>query len=188
MGSLSQGDHVFFLIRTLKFAQIIIYLRSELWIPIYEVPEPSLTSYFTAMREKGYVIVALEQVCASLFTSQTNRQTGRKRERESLSFLLKTRDSHNILNFQFPEKTVLVLGKVFISTLHPLSSLSFQSNPNLFLFQEKEGVPVDILQNVDFCVEIPQFGVTRSLNVHVSGALCVWEYTKQWHSKLAVTE
>jgi len=32
---------------------------------------------------------------------------------------------------------------------------------------------------VDVCVEIPQHGVTRSLNVHVSAALLVWEYTRQ---------
>lgn len=37
------------------------------------------------------------------------------------------------------------------------------------------------LQALDVCVEIPQFGVTRSLNVHVSGALLVWEYIRQHH-------
>lgn len=28
-------------------------------------------------------------------------------------------------------------------------------------------------------MEIPQLGVVRSLNVHVSGAIAVWEFTKQ---------
>lgn len=32
---------------------------------------------------------------------------------------------------------------------------------------------------LDGCVEIPQYGIVRSLNVHVSGAICIWEYTKQ---------
>lgn len=32
---------------------------------------------------------------------------------------------------------------------------------------------------LDYCVEIPQLGVIRSLNVHVSAALAIWEYTKQ---------
>lgn len=32
---------------------------------------------------------------------------------------------------------------------------------------------------MDVCVEIPQHGVIRSLNVHVSAALLVWEYTRQ---------
>eukprot|EP00531_Pseudo-nitzschia_arenysensis_P002745 CAMPEP_0116122952 /NCGR_PEP_ID=MMETSP0329-20121206/4490_1 /TAXON_ID=697910 /ORGANISM="Pseudo-nitzschia arenysensis, Strain B593" /LENGTH=291 /DNA_ID=CAMNT_0003616837 /DNA_START=39 /DNA_END=910 /DNA_ORIENTATION=- len=38
----------------------------------------------------------------------------------------------------------------------------------LLLGKEKEGIPVQFLQAVDDCVEIPQFGMIRSLNVHVS--------------------
>lgn len=45
---------------------------------------------------------------------------------------------------------------------------------------EREGIPVEVIHLLDDCVEIPQFGVIRSLNVHVSGALMVWEYTKQF--------
>ena len=44
---------------------------------------------------------------------------------------------------------------------------------------EREGIPVELIHLLDECVEIPQFGVIRSLNVHVSGAIVVWEYTKQ---------
>jgi len=56
---------------------------------------------------------------------------------------------------KFPDKTVLVLGK------------------------EKEGIPIQFLSAVDQCIEIPQLGIIRSLNVHVSGAICLWEFTKQ---------
>ena len=38
---------------------------------------------------------------------------------------------------------------------------------------------MDVLQSLDVCVEIPQLGIIRSLNVHVCGALIVWEYTRQ---------
>ena len=38
---------------------------------------------------------------------------------------------------------------------------------------------MELIHLLDECVEIPQFGVIRSLNVHVSGAIVVWEYTKQ---------
>ncbi len=52
-----------------------------------------------------------------------------------------------------------------------------------FLFisksNEKEGIPIEVIQMLDICVEIPQLGVIRSLNVHVSAAIAVWEYTKQ---------
>ncbi len=73
--------------------------------------------------------------------------------------LEQTSSSVSIENFTFPDKTVLLLGK------------------------EKEGIPVEFLQVVDQCVEIPQLGIIRSLNVHVSGAICIWEYSKQLMSR-----
>ncbi|EEC45439.1 predicted protein, partial [Phaeodactylum tricornutum CCAP 1055/1] len=58
-----------------------------------------------------------------------------------------TSSSVSLCEFQYPDApTVLLLGK------------------------EKEGIPVEYLQLVDQCVEIPQLGIIRSLNVHVSGA------------------
>jgi tRNA guanosine-2'-O-methyltransferase len=49
----------------------------------------------------------------------------------------------------------------------------------LLLGKEKEGIPVAFLQEVDQCVEIPQLGIIRSLNVHVSAAVAIWEKTRQ---------
>ncbi|XP_023686046.2 probable methyltransferase TARBP1 isoform X1 [Paramormyrops kingsleyae] len=66
-----------------------------------------------------------------------------------------TANSQSLQNYRFPEKTLLLLGN------------------------EREGIPANLLQLLDICVEIPQHGVTRSLNVHVSAALLVWEYTRQ---------
>lgn len=70
--------------------------------------------------------------------------------------LEQTASSVSVEDVKLPEKTVLLLGK------------------------EKEGIPVEFLQFVDICVEIPQLGIIRSLNVHVSGAITIWEYTKQF--------
>jgi len=78
-----------------------------------------------------------------------------KRDGYTIVAVEQTASSHCLSTFQFPKKMVIVLGK------------------------EREGVPVEVLQAVDACVEIPQFGVIRSLNVHVSGALLLWEYTQQ---------
>lgn len=66
-----------------------------------------------------------------------------------------TSNSQSLQDYTFPEKSLLLLGN------------------------EREGIPANVLQLLDVCVEIPQFGVTRSLNVHVSAALLVWEYTRQ---------
>ncbi|KAG0553292.1 hypothetical protein BDA96_01G581400 [Sorghum bicolor] len=80
----------------------------------------------------------------------------RKRgEGYSVIGLEQTAHSRPLDGFVFPDRTVLVLGR------------------------EKEGIPVDIIHILDACVEIPQLGVVRSLNVHVSGAIAVWEYTRQ---------
>lgn len=48
-----------------------------------------------------------------------------------------------------------------------------------FIRNEREGIPANLIQQLDVCVEIPQQGIIRSLNVHVSGALLIWEYTRQ---------
>ncbi len=61
-----------------------------------------------------------------------------------------------------------------------LDSMVFPDRPTILLLgKEKEGIPVELLQAVDQCVEIPQLGILRSLNVHVSGAIAIWEQTKQ---------
>uniref|UniRef100_A0A8C5V2L1 tRNA (guanosine(18)-2'-O)-methyltransferase TARBP1 n=1 Tax=Microcebus murinus TaxID=30608 RepID=A0A8C5V2L1_MICMU len=66
-----------------------------------------------------------------------------------------TAKSVDLTQYCFPEKSLLLLGN------------------------EREGIPPDLIQQLDVCVEIPQQGIIRSLNVHVSGALLVWEYTRQ---------
>lgn len=79
----------------------------------------------------------------------------RKEEGYTIVGVEQTSSSISIADLEFPAKVVLLLGK------------------------EKEGIPVEFLQSVDVCVEIPQLGIIRSLNVHVSGAISIWEYTKQ---------
>ena len=93
----------------------------------------NLLAWLSKKQEDGYTIVGLEQTSSSI----------------------------SIEDYEFPEKTVLLLGK------------------------EKEGIPVEFLQLVDQCVEIPQLGIIRSLDVHVSGAICIWEYSKQLMSRIS---
>ncbi|XP_066253515.1 uncharacterized protein [Euwallacea similis] len=66
-----------------------------------------------------------------------------------------TARSSKLHEYEFPKKTALVLG------------------------HEKTGISPEIIPLLDVCIEIPQFGQTRSLNVHVAGALFMWEYFKQ---------
>ncbi|KAH8383237.1 hypothetical protein KR009_007541 [Drosophila setifemur] len=66
-----------------------------------------------------------------------------------------TAHSVNFVDFKFPKKCILLLG------------------------HEKHGIPADLIGFLDYAVEIPQFGTVRSLNVHVTGSLFIWEYCKQ---------
>ena len=65
--------------------------------------------------------------------------------------LEQTQNSIDIRNYKFREKTVIVLGN------------------------EKQGIPQDIINLIDNCIIIPQYGNIRSLNVHVSAAIMLWE-------------
>jgi len=66
----------------------------------------------------------------------------------------------------------------------PLDQWQFaEGGTVLVLGAEKEGISADVLPLLDGCVEIPQSGQIRSLNVHVSGSLAIWEYTKQQRDK-----
>ncbi|KAM6916473.1 putative methyltransferase TARBP1 [Xenentodon cancila] len=102
-------------------------VSSELWLPLVEVKPVELPEFLQVKKVEGYCIVGVEQ----------------------------TANSHSLQDYQFPEKTLLLLGN------------------------EREGIPASLLQMLDVCVEIPQQGVIRSLNVHVSAALLIWEYTRQ---------
>ena len=81
--------------------------------------------------------------------------SGMRKEGYTIVGVEQTAQSKKLTDFQFPCSTVLVLGN------------------------EKTGIPVELIQLLDECVEIPQHGIIRSLNVHVSGALFIWEYSRQ---------
>jgi tRNA G18 (ribose-2'-O)-methylase SpoU len=97
------------------------------------------------MQAQGYTIVAVEQ----------------------------TVNSQSLYEFQFPEKTLLLLGYRKIHFFVYVNQL-------LYFRNEREGIRADLLSLVDATVEIPQAGVIRSLNVHVSGALCISEYARKY--------
>lgn len=49
----------------------------------------------------------------------------------------------------------------------------------LVIGSEKEGIPALVLGECDMLVEIPQQGITRSLNVQTAAAIVLYEYTRQ---------
>jgi tRNA G18 (ribose-2'-O)-methylase SpoU len=86
-----------------------------------------------------------------------------------------------LLEYLATQKTAgySLIGLEQTSNSLSLESFSFPTKSLLLLGDEKHGIPVHLLQVLDACVEIPQLGLIRSLNVHVSASICIWEYTKQ---------
>jgi tRNA G18 (ribose-2'-O)-methylase SpoU len=75
-----------------------------------------------------------------------------RKEGYHLVGLEQTRGAVSVEVHEFRKKTVLVLGR------------------------EREGVDAKVLQMLDQCVVIPQRGMIRSLNVHVSASIAVQRY------------
>lgn len=61
----------------------------------------------------------------------------------------------------------------------PLQSYTFPERFVLVLGNESAGIPPEVLHVVDDCIEIPQNGMIRSLNVHVCGSMVLWESRRQ---------
>lgn len=69
--------------------------------------------------------------------------------------LEQTTGSRSLFDFQFPEKTALLLG------------------------HERQGIPPAELARTDDVVEIPVFGQPASYNVATAATLAAWEYCRQ---------
>ncbi|ODQ80691.1 hypothetical protein BABINDRAFT_160926 [Babjeviella inositovora NRRL Y-12698] len=59
------------------------------------------------------------------------------------------------------------------------SDLKFPQKSLILLGREREGIPGDCLAELDFCVEIKQVGVIRSMNIQTATAVIVHAYTSQ---------
>ena len=95
---------------------------AEKWLPLTILPLCDIEKYVLSYKKLGYSILGLEQ----------------------------TANSISLGNFDFKEKSLVILGN------------------------EKSGIPQNLINLIDNCVIIPQFGNIRSLNVHVSAALMIW--------------
>jgi len=86
-----------------------------------------------------------------------------------------------LLSWLYQKKTegYVIVGLEQTASSKCLTKMEFSAKTVLLLGKEKEGIPIEFLSAVDQCIEIPQLGIIRSLNVHVSGAISIWEYTKQ---------
>lgn len=101
------------------------------WQPLIACPPSLLLTWLTQQRQQGYTLVALAA------------------DREAVP----------LMEFTFPRRSVLVLGR------------------------ELTGIPPEVLFICQVNLTIPQFGLVESLNVQTAGAIGVYEYMRQ-HSPI----
>ncbi|ODV96886.1 hypothetical protein PACTADRAFT_1473 [Pachysolen tannophilus NRRL Y-2460] len=59
------------------------------------------------------------------------------------------------------------------------SELKFPDKSLILLGREREGIPGNLLAELDFCVEIKQGGVVRSMNIQTAAAIIIHAYSSQ---------
>ncbi|XP_077287780.1 tRNA (guanosine(18)-2'-O)-methyltransferase TARBP1 [Arctopsyche grandis] len=80
---------------------------------------------------------------------------------------------------EMKRKGYKIIGAEQSSSSVKLTQFAFPKDMILLLGHEKEGISPDLLGILDDCVEIPQQGMVRSLNVHVTASIFIWEYSRQ---------
>lgn len=91
------------------------------------------------------------------------------KEANIIEFLkLKKKEGYTLVGLEQTDKSVELNG-----------DLKFPKKTLVLLGKEKEGVPGDILAELDFCVEIKQVGVIRSMNIQTATAVIVHAYSVQ---------
>ncbi|KAL3129874.1 tRNA ribose methylase [Cryptosporidium hominis] len=132
-----------------------VFRANELLLSSKKVMNDPIFRQISVTAEKWLPINELEPTKIKEYV-QKKRMEGYK-----IFGLEQTSSSISIKECAFPEKSVLILGK------------------------EKEGIPSEIVSIVDQCIEIPQYGIIRSLNVHVSASIFIYEYTTQFMQSLS---
>ncbi len=83
-----------------------------------------------------------------------------------------------VKHYQSKGYKVLAVEQAADSTM--LQDFSWPEAPVAIVFgNEVDGVADELMQIVDGCIEIPQFGTKHSLNVSVSMGIVIWELFKK---------
>ncbi|CAD7964713.1 unnamed protein product [Amoebophrya sp. A120] len=141
-----------------------VSVTAEKWINLLEVKPENLKQFLQLHAElKEYRIIGVEQTHTSVCLSEFKFFPENKELRDK-------------------NRTKPSTGR---SRDQQVAQVDEQQGVILLLGAEKEGLPAELIHMCDQCVEIPQRGIIRSLNVHVSAALIIWEYVRQEMQLLA---
>uniref|UniRef100_A0A915PFS3 tRNA/rRNA methyltransferase SpoU type domain-containing protein n=1 Tax=Setaria digitata TaxID=48799 RepID=A0A915PFS3_9BILA len=88
-------------------------------------------------------------------------------------------DLPNLL-LSFRDSGYAIIGAEQTTNSTPLHKIHLPSKMVLLLGNEKVGIPMDLMGYLDKTVEILQIGHTKSLNVHVTGALFIYRFFEEF--------
>lgn len=92
------------------------------------------------------------------------------RQADIINYLIeKRRQGYTLIGLEQTDRS-LVLRK----------DLKFPEKSLILLGKEKEGIPGELLAELDFCIEIKQVGVVRSMNIQTATAVIVHAYSSQF--------
>ena len=82
---------------------------------------------------------------------------------------------------QLKEKEYQIIGVEQAEGSIPLQSFSASNVESYALIfgNEVSGVSDEVMNELDACIEIPQFGTKHSLNVAVSMGIVIWDFAKE---------
>lgn len=63
-------------------------------------------------------------------------------------------------------------------------NFSFEQDIALVFGNEVKGVDDKVIEMVDECIEIPQFGTKHSINISISAGILIWEVFQQFQNNL----
>lgn len=70
----------------------------------------------------------------------------------------------------------------------PLFDFEFPKNPLFLLGAEKGGIPENLLNKNFPIIEIPQYGLVKSLNLSCSGSIVIYHYLYKVHLKKEISQ
>ncbi|KAI5965593.1 uncharacterized protein KGF55_000955 [Candida pseudojiufengensis] len=80
----------------------------------------------------------------------------------------KKRDGYTLIGLEQTDKSIVLNEE-----------LKFPKKSLMLLGKEREGIPGELLAELDFCVEIKQVGIVRSMNIQTATAVLVHAYSSQ---------
>lgn len=133
-----------------------VSVDSELRLNMVETSSANLCARLIQLKAEGWSIVGLEQTSNSVVIGVPNDISSASTvAQEALPSGTGLKGSTQEIK-KMPCKSVIVMGT------------------------ESTGIPAEVLYLCDLCVEIKQWGVTRSLNVQTAAACVLFEWRREW--------